>query len=123
MRKYKEFKVWQLGMDIVNSTYDFTKTLPFSERFGLISQIQRASVSIPANIAEGCSRTSEKDFKRFLEISLGSAFEIETLIQITVNTRLAKANEMQPIFWNLTEGQKMLNGLIAKIKDSLIAKS
>ena len=123
MRKYKEFKVWQLGMDIVNSTYDFTKTLPFSERFGLISQIQRASVSIPANIAEGCSRTSEKDFKRFLEISLGSAFEIETLIQITVNTRLAKANEMQSIFWNLTEGQKMLNGLIAKIKDSLIAKS
>ena len=123
MRKYKEFKVWQLGMDIVNSTYDFTKTLPFSERFGLISQIQRASVSIPANIAEGCSRTSEKDFKRFLEISLGSAFEIETLIQITVNTRLAKANEMQPIFRNLTEEQKMLNGLIAKIKDSLIAKS
>ena len=123
MRKSKEFKVWQLGMDLLNSTYDFTKTLPFSERFGLISQIQRASVSIPANIAEGCSRTSEKDFKRFLEISLGSAFEIETLIQITVNTRLPKANEMQPIFWNLTEGQKMLNGLIAKIKDSLIAKS
>ena len=75
MRNFKELIIWQEAMDVAVHAYDFCKYLPVEERFNLISQIQRASVSIPINIAEGCSRSSQRDFKRFIEIGIGSGFE------------------------------------------------
>lgn len=78
MKKLNELKIWQKGFEIALDAYNFTKVFPSSEKFGLTSQITRAAVSIPSNIAEGSSRKSDKDYYKFIEISLGSSFELET---------------------------------------------
>ncbi len=75
MKNFRRLKIWEQGMEIVKKTYSLSKQLPADERFGLTSQITRAAISIPSNIAEGSSRTTGKDKKRFAEIALGSAFE------------------------------------------------
>ena len=91
MKDFKKLEVWQRGIKIVKSAYKLTKLLPKEERFNLTSQINRSAVSIPSNIAEGSSRKSEKDYFRFLEIALGSCFELET--QIIILNVLCFANE------------------------------
>ncbi|MES2689802.1 MAG: four helix bundle protein [Bacteroidota bacterium] len=78
MRDFRTLDIWKDGMSKVVSTYKIVSTFPMDERFGLRSQMSRSAVSIPSNIAEGCSRHSEIEFKRFLEIAIGSAFELET---------------------------------------------
>lgn len=80
---YKNFKIWKLGIELVDNTFEVTKTFPREEKFGLISQINRSSISIPNNIAEGSSRT-EKSFSHFIDISLGSSFELETQLNIAL---------------------------------------
>jgi four helix bundle protein len=85
MRNFREYDVWIDAMKLVNKIYDNVDNFPRDERFGLISQITRSAVSIPSNIAEGASRISEKDFGRFLEISLDSAYELETQLRIAEN--------------------------------------
>ncbi len=82
MKNFKELKIWQKGLEIAVDAFNFTKTFPSSEKFGLSSQITRAAVSISSNIAEGSSRQSEKDYYRFIEISLGPAYELETQLLI-----------------------------------------
>ncbi|MDQ6814220.1 MAG: four helix bundle protein, partial [Bacteroidota bacterium] len=82
MRNFKELKIWQKGFDIAVDAYKLTASFPSSEKFGLNSQMTRAAVSIPSNIAEGSSRKSDKDYHRFVEISLGSAYELETQLLI-----------------------------------------
>ena len=82
MRNFKELKIWQRGFQIAVNSFRITQTFPNQERFGLALQINRAGVSIPSNIAEGSSRTSDKDYSRYAEISLGSAFELETQLLI-----------------------------------------
>lgn len=72
MHRYKDLKFWQLSRTFCSDIYIITKSFPDDEKFGLISQLRRASVSIPSNIAEGASRSSNKDFNRFLTIALGS---------------------------------------------------
>jgi four helix bundle protein len=78
MRNFKNLKIWRLGMKIVMQTYKLTETFPKTEIFRLTSQMDAAAVSIPSNIAEGSSRKSNKEFYHFLEIAVGSAFELET---------------------------------------------
>src|SRR4026209_262054 len=78
MKNFKELKIWQKGFEIALMSYKLVDTFPKSEKYSLSQQITRASVSIPSNIAEGSSRSSEKDYSRFVEISLGSTFELET---------------------------------------------
>jgi four helix bundle protein len=78
MKNFKELRIWQLGMKIAKEIYLLSQELPDQERYGLISQITRAAVSVPSNIAEGSSRESDRDYKRFLEMALGSLFELET---------------------------------------------
>ncbi len=78
MRKFKKLYYWDLGMEIVGLVYKLLENLPNSEKYGLRSQISRSAISMPSNIAEGCSRSSSKDTARFFEISVGSAFELET---------------------------------------------
>ncbi len=82
MHNYKNLKIWQEAMHLVTETYAATFDFPDYERFGLTSQIRRAVSSIPANIAEGTSRSSQKEFKHFLSIALGSSFEVSTQIEI-----------------------------------------
>lgn len=82
MRNFRELEIWQNSVLLVKKVYAITNLFPSEEKFSLVSQITRAAISIPSNIAEGCSRTSQKDFSRFLQISLGSSFELETQIEI-----------------------------------------
>ena len=78
MRNFRLLDCWKLGMEIVKLTYLVFEKLPATENYGLRSQISRAVISMPSNIAEGCSRSSNKEMSRFFEISIGSAFEVET---------------------------------------------
>ncbi|NAY92309.1 four helix bundle protein [Muricauda sp. JGD-17] len=73
MRNFRELEVWKDSRALAKEVYQISSNLPDSEKYGLISQINRCAISIPANIAEGCSKFSQKDFVRFLQISLGSA--------------------------------------------------
>ena len=82
-RKHHDLQVWQLGMRLVKDIYATTRKFPDSERFGLCSQMQRAAVSIPSNIAEGAARLGDKEFLHFLPIARGSLSELETQVMIS----------------------------------------
>lgn len=84
MRNFRDLKIWRDLIELVKVVYQLTDSLPEREKFGLIPQMNKCSVSIPSNIAEGCAKDSQKDFVRFLQISLGSAFELETQMEICV---------------------------------------
>jgi four helix bundle protein len=94
MHNFKELKIWQKSRE--------------SERFGLISQLQRAAVSIPANIAEGSGRNSDKDFSRFLDISLSSAFEIKTEVYLCFDLGYINENKLIDLSGKIQEVQKMI---------------
>ncbi|EAY24591.1 four helix bundle protein [Microscilla marina] len=104
-------------MDFTVKVYLLMQHLPVDERFALKSQIQRAAVSIPSNVAEGCSRSSQLELKRFLEIALGSSYEIET--QLLLVERLKMLSEPIALLDDIVEIQKMLVGLIKSIKSKL----
>lgn len=118
MRNYKNLKIWEQGIEIVKQIYVLTEQLPSSEKFGLKSQITRAAVSIPSNIAEGCSRNSEIEFKRFLEIGMGSLFEVHTQLIIIQELQFINSEDLIAIFEQLETEGKMINGLINTIKNS-----
>lgn len=115
MRNYKDLSVWQRSMEMITSAYKLTDQLPNSERFGQVSQLNRASVSVACNIAEGSARSSDKDFKRFLEIAIGSAYECETLILAAIRIGLINESSSTELQVQLTEVQKMLFALIRKL--------
>lgn len=101
-------------MKLTSEVYKISAKLPSDEKYGLTSQIRRAAVSIPSNIAEGSSRGSDKDFSRFLSISLGSAFELETQILIAQDLSLLNSDDIKLIILKLEEIQKMIIGLQQK---------
>ncbi|HEY0667565.1 MAG TPA: four helix bundle protein, partial [Sphingobacteriaceae bacterium] len=78
MHNFKELKVWQASMEVSKAIFVATRLFPSDERFTLISQMMRSAISIPSNIAEGCGRKSNKELYQYLNISLGSSFELET---------------------------------------------
>ena len=119
MRNFRELDIWKNGIEIVKMVYLTTNSLPNNEVYGLSSQIKRAAVSIPSNIAEGCSRSSQKDFKRFLEISLGSAFEVETQLEIIKQLNLIPIKNIDPIISSINNEQKKISKLIGLIKTDL----
>jgi four helix bundle protein len=116
MRNFREYDVWKRGISFTGGIYNLTRDLPDHEKFGIISQIRRASVSIPSNIAEGCSRHSEKDFARFVEIALGSAFETETLLVICQDVGYLKQEELNKVMDELQVIQRSLNSLYGKLQ-------
>lgn len=118
MRNFRNLEIWEKGMTIVKEIYKITSKFPGSEKFGLISQMQRAAISIPSNIAEGCSRNSDIEFKRFLEIAIGSSFELETQIIIANELHLINQEETDEIGTIINTLQKQINALITKIKRS-----
>lgn len=82
IHRFKDLEIWKLSRKFCSEIYIITTSFPDSEKFGLTNQLRRASVSVPSNMAEGCSRSSNKDFSRFLEIAIGSIYEIETQLLI-----------------------------------------
>lgn len=118
MRDFRKLNVWIQGIEIVTQIYKLSEQLPDTEKFGLKSQIQRAAVSIPSHIAEGASRNSEVEFKRFLEIAIGSSFELETQLLIIENLTMINSDVLKDIFILISSEQKMINSLISKINSS-----
>lgn len=108
MKNFKQLRVWQSGMEITKLCYKFTAAFPQHEKFSLVSQINRAAVSIPANIAEGSSRKSQKDYFRFLEIALGSAFELESLLLVAIAINYITETEVNELLELISSEQKML---------------
>lgn len=115
MSSYKELLVWQKSIQLVIDIYKLTKTFPKDEIYGLVSQMQRAAVSIPSNIAEGNERNSKKEFIHFLHIARGSLAELETQLVIAEKLNYINQNQSTQILNNCHEIGKMINGLLIKL--------
>jgi four helix bundle protein len=112
---YRDLDVWKKSMELVISIYQLCRQFPDSERFGLISQLQRAAVSIPSNIAEGYGRLNSGDYARFLTIARGSLMEAETQLQIALHLGYVEGSTVQAT-WNLMQDVgRLLNRLIRAI--------
>jgi four helix bundle protein len=114
-KSYKDLLVWQRGMSLVKMVYEITTAFPMDERFGLVSQMRRAAVSVPSNIAEGQSRKTTGEFVQFISNAEGSLAELETQTMISVDLRFASPDTAKPIIYAIEELQKMLNGLRQKL--------
>jgi len=117
-KSYRDLEVWQKAMDIVVDCYQITKRFPKSETYGLASQLQRAAVSIPANIAEGRERQHTKEFLQHLSIAYGSLAELETLVQIAERLNYLDVNQLKQILDKTAEVGRMLNGLRRSLEGS-----
>ncbi len=108
---YRELRVWKMGIEFTNKIYLLTKNFPKDETFGLSSQLKRAAVSIPSNIAEGSVKRSNKDFARFLQIAYGSIAEIDTQLTIAEYQNFVDKKTATELYNDLASLRKMLNGL------------
>jgi four helix bundle protein len=106
---------WQKAMELVTATYRASAKFPKDELFGLTSQLRRAAISIPSNIAEGQGRLSEKEFRYFLGQSRGSLMEVETQIQIAQNLGYLQSHEAEVLLKSCGEVGRIINGLLASI--------
>ncbi len=109
--KYSDLRVWQEAMNLVVDVYKLSKTFPSGEKFGLASQIQRAAVSVPSNIAEGHGRKSTSAYTNHLSIAFGSLMELETQIQIAVRLDYASEAEVSHLLSRTDQVGKMLGAL------------
>lgn len=116
-QKFENLDVWQKAKALTVMVYRLTQKYPNQEKFALISQTTRAVVSIACNIAEGSSRTSKKDFRHFLEIAIGSAFELETLLIIADELDYISKKEKESVIDNIMVIEKMLNGLMRSLNE------
>ena len=98
MKTIREIKVWVKAIDFVTKLYKKTETFPQTEMYGLTSQMRRSAISIPSNIAEGFGRKTQKEFKRFLQISMGSLFELQTQLEISKNLKYLNDTDFNEIF-------------------------
>ncbi|MFD2540815.1 four helix bundle protein [Lacinutrix gracilariae] len=107
MHRFKDLEVWKKSRLFCSEIYSITSKFPETEKFGLTNQLRRAAVSIPSNIAEGSSRHSNKDFIRFLQMTLGSAYEIETQLLIAYDLKFINQKELDSLLKNLDSIIKM----------------
>lgn len=116
VRTYRDLLVWQKGMALVTRVYLAAKAFPRDELYGLTSQLRRCAVSIPSNIAEGHSRTTRKDLLRFLEISLGSLFELQTQLEIARNLSYLGPDEYAGLEQQSREVERMLTSFMRSLR-------
>lgn len=114
MKNFKKLIVWQRGMELASEINKVVSKLPTEERFTFRDQIIRSSISIPSIIAEGSSRESRKDFNRFLRISLGSSFELETQLMLLDQNNIIESSTLKEALDYNDEVQKMLHTLLRK---------
>lgn len=118
IKSYKELVVWQKAMELVKRIFNLTGKFPKSELYGLVSQMRRASVAIPSNIAEGYGRRSRKEYRQFYSIAYGSALELETQLILSKDLSLAPKRSFKKSEVLLTEVLKMLNSMTRKLDAS-----
>ncbi|MEX0608354.1 MAG: four helix bundle protein [Balneolaceae bacterium] len=116
MHQYKNLKVWQKSVELATEVYSCTKQFPSEEKFGLISQIRRSTVSISSNIAEGAGRNSNKEFKNFLNYAYGSGSELDTQLIISRNLGYISENKFEDLSNKTNEVQRMIYSLSNSLK-------
>lgn len=119
MRPHHNLDVWKKAVDFVVKVYKATENMPKEEKFGLTSQIRRAAVSIPANIAEGAGRKSEKEFLNFLSIAQGSASEVETELLIACRLEYIQKIKYNEMLSDLNNIGRMITGLSSHLKNKI----
>jgi four helix bundle protein len=119
IRSYQDLAIWKKAMELVVQVYHLTRHFPREEMHGLTSQMRRAAVSIPTNIAEGWGRGSRKEYIQFLRIARGSLLELETLLAISRSLRYLSQEDMQTTLALVEEISRMLSGLIASLKKGM----
>lgn len=118
MRDFRKINAWKRSHFFVLKTYKATDTYPAKEQFGLTSQLRRAVLSIPTNISEGCGRSTDADFSRFIDISQGSASEADYLLLVSRDLGYINTDIYDEMYKELTEIRKMLAGLVKAIRKS-----
>ena len=118
MADYRRLDVWNAGRRVAVLAYRTTTSLPAEEKFGLTSQIRRAAVSIPANVAEGAGRGSDRDFARFVRIAIGSANELDTLLTLSVDLGLLEESPLEEISIELRDLAVRLRNLATRLDAS-----
>lgn len=116
MHNFKKLKIWSDSMELVSSSYKITKTFPKFETYGLMSQMNRCAISIPSNIAEGSSKSTNRNFKNYLEHSLGSAFEWETQLNIAFNQNYISKEEFKKLEEKIKQIQKMISSFKSRLE-------
>lgn len=117
IESFKDLRVWQLGMELSERVYNMTKTFPDEEKFGLTSQMRRAVVSVPANVAEGHARKSTKEYLRFLSIAVGSLAEVETYVELAIRLSYVTSDRTSQLVEAIAEERRMLRGLQRSLSD------
>lgn len=116
IRSFKELRIWQKGVEIVKRVYLLTRDLPKEEMYGLTSQMRRAAISIPVNVAEGFKRYHAKEYQQFLHIALGSAAELETLLILSKELGYLSISGAQDVHEKLDHVSKMISTLLGKLR-------
>jgi four helix bundle protein len=119
MKDFKKLLIWQKGIELMEETYRLATLLPHEEKYGLRSQLTRAAVSIVLNIAEGSAKASKKEYKYYLETSLGSAFELETVLLVTERLDLMEDKVISKVMSEVLREQRKINGFINKINSDV----
>ena len=117
MRDFRKLEVWKQSLIYVKIIYEITASFPGHEKYGLVSQMNRSAISIPSNIAEGCSRRTAVEFSRFLEIAIGSSFELETQIEVCLLVSYINAKQHSSLMEELHILQKRMNMLREKVRE------
>ena len=117
MQDFRNLQVWQKSHELALEIYKISKSFPNHELYGIIGQIRRSMVSIPTNIAEGCGRGSDADFKRFIQIAIGSSSETEYLLLLSKDLGYINKEEYNRLNTKINEIKKMLISLILKLKN------
>ena len=115
---FRDLIVWQKAMHLVTQIYKITNSIPKDEIYGLIPQIRRCSVSVPSNIAEGYGRNSKNDYVRYLQISNGSLFELQTQLEICLNLKYLTKSIFDEIYEQSREIERMLSSMIRKLNEN-----
>ena len=115
IKDYKDLQIWQKGIEIVDKIYELTNSFPKAELYGLTSQMKKASISIPSNIAEGFARNHSKEYKQFLSIALGSCAELDTQLIIANRIGYIKNNDLEVLADQINHESRMISSLINKL--------
>lgn len=112
MRDFRSLEIWKRSIRFTRKVYELTATFPLKERFALVVQMNRAAVAIPSNIAEGCGRRTKPDLIRFIHIAIGSAFELETQIEVCLLNQYIDISSYNKLIQEIQELQKMMAGFV-----------